>query len=74
MACPQVEHGEDSLQIWRVAENILNKHIRTTDKGWYSSWAVGRGVKKLLTVKDKFVMKCHKGLGTGLILWLIDLC
>jgi hypothetical protein len=42
-------HGESSgcgwrngLQIWRVAENILNKQSRTADKGWSSSLWVGR--------------------------------
>jgi hypothetical protein len=35
MARPQVADGEDGLQIWRVAANILNKQSRTADKGWY---------------------------------------
>jgi hypothetical protein len=29
--------------IWRVATNILNKQSRTADKGWSSSFGVGRG-------------------------------
>jgi hypothetical protein len=32
-AQPQVENGEDSLQIWRVAANIVNKQSRTADRG-----------------------------------------
>jgi hypothetical protein len=39
---PQVADGGDGLQIWRVVANILNKHSRTSDKGWSSSLAVGR--------------------------------
>jgi hypothetical protein len=31
------------LQLWRVAANILNKQLRTNDKGWPSSFVVGRG-------------------------------
>jgi hypothetical protein len=42
MARPQVVDGEDGLQIWRVAANILNKQSRTADTGWSSSLGVGR--------------------------------
>jgi hypothetical protein len=42
MAHPQVADGGDSLRIWRVAENILNKQSRTADGGWSSSFGVGR--------------------------------
>jgi hypothetical protein len=31
-----------ALQVWRVAANTLNKQTRTADKGWSSSWGVGR--------------------------------
>jgi hypothetical protein len=31
MVCPQVAGG-DSLQVWRVAANILNEELRTADK------------------------------------------
>jgi hypothetical protein len=34
---------EEWPPIWRVAENILNKQSRTTDKGLSSSVGVGRG-------------------------------
>jgi hypothetical protein len=33
----------DGLQIWRIAANILNKQSQTVDKGWSSSFGVGRG-------------------------------
>ena len=42
MARPQVADGE-TAPIWRVAANKLNKQSRTADKGWSSSFAVGRG-------------------------------
>jgi hypothetical protein len=42
MARPQVTDGGDALQLWREAENILNKQSRTA-KGWSSSLGVGRG-------------------------------
>jgi len=34
---------EEWLQIWMVAEKILNKQSWTADKGWSSSLGVGRG-------------------------------
>jgi hypothetical protein len=43
MACPQVANGGNALQIWRVAAKILNKQLRTADKGWSSSLGVGCG-------------------------------
>jgi hypothetical protein len=43
MARPRVTDGGDGLQVWGVAENILNKQSRTTDKGRSSSLRVGRG-------------------------------
>jgi hypothetical protein len=41
MACPQVADGKDTLQLWRVAANILNKQLQTHNKGWSSSLGVG---------------------------------
>jgi hypothetical protein len=44
------QHGASSgctwrngLQLWKVAVNILNKQLRTNDKGWSFSIGVGRG-------------------------------
>ena len=34
---------EEQPPIWRVAANKRNKQSRTADKGWSSSWGVGRG-------------------------------
>jgi hypothetical protein len=38
-----VADGGDALQVWRVTADILNKQSRAADKGWSSSWGVGRG-------------------------------
>jgi hypothetical protein len=43
MARPQVAHGGDALQIWRVPANILNKQSPTDDKGC-SSFGLGVGL------------------------------
>jgi hypothetical protein len=50
----------DSLQLSRVASNILNKQPRPNDKGWSSSLDLGVG----LTIphrKSKLVTKSQKG-------------
>jgi hypothetical protein len=49
MARPQVADGGDTLQVWRVAANILNKQLPTADKGWPSSLGVGRGANNSLS-------------------------
>jgi hypothetical protein len=40
---PHAVDGADSLQIWKVAANILNKQSQTADKGWSFGLVVGRG-------------------------------
>jgi hypothetical protein len=42
MVCSQVA-VRGGLQIWRIAMNVLNKQLRTADKGWSSSLEVGQG-------------------------------
>jgi hypothetical protein len=44
-ARPQVADGGDSLQIWRVAANILNKQSRIADRGGTPAWGLGGGAK-----------------------------
>jgi hypothetical protein len=44
MARPQVADGEDGLQIWREAAKLLNKQLRTADRGWFSTLGIGLGV------------------------------
>ena len=45
---------EEQPPTWRVAANILNKQLRTANKGWSSSLGVGE-VLTILTVKTDFV-------------------
>jgi hypothetical protein len=40
-----IADGEDRLQIWRVAADVLNKQSRRADKGRSSNFGVGRGAK-----------------------------
>jgi hypothetical protein len=44
MARPQVADEGNGLYTWRVAANILNEQSLTADKGWSSSWRLGRGL------------------------------
>jgi hypothetical protein len=69
---PQVVDGGDSLQIWRVAVNILNKQSQTADKGWSPAWGFDMGLK-LLTIKNNLVMKIHKKPQTCMDSWINDL-
>jgi hypothetical protein len=34
--------GRNGLEIWRVAANILNKQLRTTDNGWSARFGIGK--------------------------------
>jgi hypothetical protein len=43
MARPRVEDGGTASKLWRLAANILKKQPRTNNKGWSSSFGVGRG-------------------------------
>jgi len=36
MVRPRTADGEDGLQMWRVAVDILNRQLQTADKGWSS--------------------------------------
>jgi hypothetical protein len=39
----QFKYLGTTVQLWRLAANILNKQPRTNDKGWSSSLGVGHG-------------------------------
>jgi len=39
IAHPLVVNGEDSLQVWRVAVNMLNKQLWTANK-WSSNFII----------------------------------
>jgi len=41
MVYPQVADLGDGLQLWRVAANILNKHLATAGKGWSTRLGLG---------------------------------
>jgi hypothetical protein len=43
MARPQVDDEGNGSQLWGVAANILNKQPLIADKGWSSSFGIGRG-------------------------------
>jgi hypothetical protein len=47
MAPPQVAYGGDSLQMLKLAANVLIKEWRAADKGWSSSLGVGLGTTAL---------------------------
>jgi hypothetical protein len=64
MAGPRVADEGHSLQIWRVVENILNKQLRTVDKGWSSSLGVGRGARTR-HCKNILLRNVTQGLGIG---------
>jgi hypothetical protein len=51
MTRPRVADGGDSLHIWRVAVNILNKQSRTVNKGLSSCLRDACGDSQQLTVK-----------------------
>jgi hypothetical protein len=56
MARPQVADGGNTLQVWRVAANILNKQSRAADKGWSSSLGLGVG----LTTPHRKKQACYE--------------
>jgi hypothetical protein len=68
MACPQVVDRGDSLQIWRVAANILNKQPQTADSGWSSSFGVGQVANPPHKTQCLLQNTAHS-LGLGQIIW-----
>jgi hypothetical protein len=59
--------GEDGLQIWKVAANILTKRSWTTGHGWSSSLGVGRGLTTPHS-KKSLLRKITRSLRPGRIL------
>jgi hypothetical protein len=64
MACHQVTDGEDGLQLWKAAVNVLNKESLKLTKGGPPAWGLGVGLQ-LLTIKISLLL--------GQILWINDL-
>jgi hypothetical protein len=68
-----------SLQLWRVAANIMNKQPRTNNKRWPSSFGVGSGVttphrkKKLVTKTSKELQTWSDSLDKRPKLWNMDM-
>jgi hypothetical protein len=62
MARPLFADGEDVIQIWRVAANILNRQLRTACKGWYSSLGLDEG----LTTPHRKETACYETLHRAL--------
>jgi hypothetical protein len=63
---PRAGDGSYNPQIRRLAANVLNKHLRTADKGCSSSLGVDRRGQQFM-VKDQHVIK-HK---TGPRIWQV---
>jgi hypothetical protein len=61
MARPQVADGGDGLQIWRVASNILNKQLRTTENGWSSGLGPTTLHRKNISLLRKFIRSLRPG-------------
>jgi hypothetical protein len=68
MARPQVADVGDGLQIWRVAANVLNKQLRTADRGGPPAWELGVGQTTPHHKKISLLRNVKKGLGLGRIL------
>jgi hypothetical protein len=68
MACLGVVDGEDDLQIWMVAVNILNDEFRTAEMGVSSALRV-RPKGNNPSIKRSALENFYKGLGIGRIPW-----
>jgi hypothetical protein len=71
MEHPQVAHGGDALQVWRVAVYILNNQPQAADKVWSSS--LGVGLTTLQHKKTSLLRKIIRSLGPGGIPWVNNL-
>jgi hypothetical protein len=61
MVLPQISGGGDSLQIWIMAANTLNKQLQMANKGWFSRLGVGQGANNSSPLKNQLVTKCYTG-------------
>ena len=66
---PQFVDGGVSLQIWRLAANLLNKLLWTADQEWSSALGVWREANNLTLYKPSFFRNITQGLETCLIKW-----
>jgi hypothetical protein len=56
MAHHQISDGEDCIQHWKLAGNIMNKQQQTADKGWSSCLVIGCGSDIYSTLKNLLKM------------------
>ena len=59
----QVANREDSLHIWRVVANILDKKFRAAVRGWSNSFEIGQ------EITCNMVPNVTQGLEIGQIRW-----
>lgn len=62
-------NGVDSLQMWKVAANILNERRRTENKGWSLLLGVGRDAKNPSSLNLAFCRVLQNNVKGG-ILWI----
>jgi len=55
IASPHFVDGNDNLQMWTVAANLLNRQASTYDKGWFFGMGIESGPNNSLAI----VMKCY---------------
>jgi hypothetical protein len=75
MARPQDADEGETLQLWSVAANILNNHLRRAENGWSSILELGVGLTTPHRKKKKrsLLRKTTRSPGPGRISWIIDL-
>jgi hypothetical protein len=56
---PQVEDGQDSLLVWRVTTNILNKWSLMAKRGGPEAMWLGKGLTS--SCLQQHVLKCYAG-------------
>jgi hypothetical protein len=60
IARPEVAIEEERLHTWKVAANILNKQLRTTEKGRTPVCEVGAGLTTPYRKKRKLLIKYYQ--------------
>jgi len=59
MTCPWIAAGEDSIQMWRVAQNIFNKQLcGQSSRAGPPAWGLGRGLATPYRIKPA----CYRAL------------
>jgi hypothetical protein len=66
-AGPRIADGAEDLQMWRVAENALNKQSLTADKGWSVRFGKYRREYKSFSHRDSQVTTSWNSITHGLM-------